>query len=112
MDHGLRKYHIRTCVVDALGRYGVAHDSPLRAQLEAKATVAATTDSRVVMKDGNSLDAEIENWLSSPNMAGASQRVRARSPRATPTACRATSQTSRRGPRQPAATRVATSAEC
>jgi hypothetical protein len=56
-------------VSDALGRHGIAHDSPLRARLEANATIAAGTASRVVMKNGNSLDAEIENWLSSQRMA-------------------------------------------
>jgi hypothetical protein len=66
----LMKFHIRTCVLDALSRHGIAHDSPLCAELEANAIIAGGTDSRVVMKNGNSLDAEIENWLSSPNMAG------------------------------------------
>jgi hypothetical protein len=70
MDHALRRFHIRTVVRDALSNHGVAHDSPLRAHLEANATIAAGTDSHVVMTNGNSLDAEIENWLSSPNMAG------------------------------------------
>ena len=66
MKDGLRDFHIRSCVRDALSRHGIAHDSPLRAQLEANAIIAAGTDSRVVMKSGNSLDAEIENWGSSP----------------------------------------------
>src|ERR1700739_2689660 len=70
MDDPLRKFHIRSCVLDALSRHGIAHDSPLRAQLEANATIAVGTDSRVVMKNGNSLDAEIENWLSSQRLAG------------------------------------------
>lgn len=52
------------------GTASIAHDSPLRAKLEANATIAGGTDSYAVMKNGNSLDAEIENSLSSPNMAG------------------------------------------
>jgi uncharacterized protein YfaP (DUF2135 family) len=56
-------------VRDALSRHGIEHDSPLRAQLEANATIAGGTDSCVVMKNGNSLDAEIENWGSSPRPA-------------------------------------------
>jgi hypothetical protein len=70
MDHTLIKSHIRTGVLDALSRHGIAHDSPLRAQLEANAIIAAGDSSRFIMSNGNSLDAEIENWLSSPNMAG------------------------------------------
>ena len=70
MDERLRKFHIRTCVRDALSRHGIALDSPLRAQLEANATIAAGTDSRVVMKNGNSLDTEIENWLGSQRLVG------------------------------------------
>ena len=66
MDDPLRKFHIRSCVRDALSRHGIAHDSPLRAKLEANATIAAGDSSRVVMKNGNSLDAEIENACSSP----------------------------------------------
>lgn len=69
MMDALERFHIRSCVRDALSRRGIAHSSPLRAQLEANATIAAGTDSRVVMKSGNSLDAEIENWLSSPRPA-------------------------------------------
>lgn len=61
----LRRFHIRTCVRDALSRKGIPHDSPLRAYLEANATIAASDNSDVVMTSGNSLDAEIENWLSS-----------------------------------------------
>jgi hypothetical protein len=66
MTDALEKFHIRSCVRDALSRHGIAHDSPLCAELEARATIAAGPDSRVVMKNGNSLDAEIENWGSSP----------------------------------------------
>lgn len=65
MRDALRQFHIRSCVRDALSRHGIADDSPLRAQLEANATIAAGSDSRVVMKNGNSLDAEIENTRSS-----------------------------------------------
>jgi hypothetical protein len=69
MDDALRKFHIRTGVLDALSRHGIAHDSPLRAQLEANAIIAGGTDSRVVMKNGNSLDAEIENASNSQRPA-------------------------------------------
>ena len=69
MDERLRRFHIRTGVRDALSRHGIGHNSPLRAQLEANATIAAGDSSRVIMKSGNSLDAEIENWLSSPRPA-------------------------------------------
>jgi hypothetical protein len=96
MRDALERFHIRSCVRDALSRHGIEHDSPLRAQLEANATIAGGTDSYVVMKNGNSLDAEIENWGSSPRPLRASRRVRARWPRATPTACGSTSPTSRR----------------
>jgi hypothetical protein len=68
MDHSLRKYHIRTGVLDALSRHGIAHDDPMRAELEANATIAAGDSSRVIMKNGNSLDVEIENRLSPPGM--------------------------------------------
>ena len=68
MRDALKEFHIRTCVCDALSRYGIANDSPLRAKLEANATIAAGTDSCVVMKNGNSLDVEIENSRSSPRM--------------------------------------------
>ena len=68
MDDALRKFHIRTGVRDALSRHGIAHDSPLRAQLEANATIAAGDNSRVIMKNGNSLDVEIQSRLSSPRM--------------------------------------------
>jgi hypothetical protein len=68
MDDPLRKFHIRSCVLDALSRHGIAHDSPLRAQLEANATIAAGNDSRVIMKNGNSVDVEIQNRLNSPSM--------------------------------------------
>jgi hypothetical protein len=70
MDGPLRKSYIRTGVHDALTRHGIAHDSPLRAQLEANATIAAGADSRVIMKNGNSLDVEIQNRLNSPRMDG------------------------------------------
>lgn len=70
MDDRLRKFHKRTAVLDALTRHGIPHDSPLRANLEANAVIGAGDNSSVVMKNGNSLDAEIENWLSSPNGAG------------------------------------------
>ena len=72
MDDPLRKFHIRACVRDALSRHGLAYDRPLRAELEANATIAAGTDSRVVMKNGNSLDTEIENARSSPSPAAGS----------------------------------------
>jgi hypothetical protein len=68
MDDPLREFHIRSCVRDALTRHGIAHNSPLRAQLEANATIAAGADSRVIMKNGNSLDVEIQNRLNSPRM--------------------------------------------
>jgi len=68
MRDALREFHIRSCVRDALTRHGIAHDSPLRAQLEANATIAAGADSRVIMKNGNSLDVEIQNRLNSPRM--------------------------------------------
>lgn len=66
MRDALRQFHIRSCVRDALSRHGISYDSPLRAQLEANATIAAGTDSRVVMRNGNSLDVEIENARSAP----------------------------------------------
>src|SRR5579864_601963 len=69
MRDSLRQFHIRSCVRDALTRHGIAHNSPLRAQLEASSTIAGGTDSHVVMKNGNSLDAEIENWGSPPRPA-------------------------------------------
>ncbi len=68
MDYALRKYHIRTAVLDALGRHGIAHDHPLRAELEAHATIGAADGSRVIMKSGNSLDVEIQGRLNSPRM--------------------------------------------
>jgi len=40
----------------------------LRAQLEANATIAAGDSYRVIMKNGNSLDVEIQNRLSSPRI--------------------------------------------
>jgi len=52
MDDALRKYHIRTAVLDAIGRHGIAHDDPMRAELEANATIAAGDPSRVIMKNG------------------------------------------------------------
>jgi hypothetical protein len=69
MDDALRKVHIRNCVRDALSRHGVDHDNPIRAELEANATIAAGDSSRVIMRNGNSLDVEIENLLSSQCMA-------------------------------------------
>ncbi len=72
MKDSLREFHIRSCVRDALSRHGISHDSRLRAQLEANATIAAGTDSRVVMKSGNSLDAEIENAHRLPRPAAES----------------------------------------
>lgn len=68
MDDPLRRYHIRTGVRDALSRHGISLDSPLCAELEANATIAAGDPSRVIMKNGNSLDAEIENRRSSARM--------------------------------------------
>jgi len=68
MDHALRKFHIRTCVRDALSRQGIAHDNPMCAELQANATIAASDNSRVIMKNGNSLDVEIQNRLSSARM--------------------------------------------
>jgi hypothetical protein len=72
MRDSLRQFHIRSCVRDALSRHGIADDSRLRAQLEANATIAGGTDSRVIMKNGNSLDAELENARSSPRPAAES----------------------------------------
>jgi hypothetical protein len=68
MRDALKQFHIRSCVGDALSRHGFAHDSPLRAQLEANATIASGDNSRVIMKSGNSLDVEIQNRLSSLRM--------------------------------------------
>ena len=68
MDDSLRKFHIRTGVLDALSRYGMAHDNRMRAELVANATIAADNNSRVIMKNGNSLDVEIQNRLDSPRM--------------------------------------------
>ena len=68
MDDPLRKFHIRSGVLDALSRHGIAHDNKMRAELEANATIAAGDSSRVIMKSGNSLDVEIQNRLSSPRM--------------------------------------------
>jgi hypothetical protein len=61
MDEALRKFHIRTGVLDALGRRGIAHDNRMRAEIEANATIAAGDNPRVIMKNGNSLDVEIQN---------------------------------------------------
>lgn len=72
MDYALRASHIRRCVRDALTRHGVSHDSPLRTKLETGAILAAGTNSQVVMSDGNSLDAAIENWLSSQRLTASS----------------------------------------
>jgi hypothetical protein len=69
MKDALKQFHIRTSVLDALTRHGIPHDSPLRAKLEANAIIAADDSSRVIMKNGNSLDAEIENWLRSRHVA-------------------------------------------
>lgn len=69
MRDALERFHIRSCVCDALSRHGIASDNPTRAELEANATIAAGDNFRVVMTNGNSLDAEIENWLSSQRMA-------------------------------------------
>jgi hypothetical protein len=68
MDHALERFHIRTGVLDALSRHGIAHENPMRSELEANATIAAGGNSRVIMKNGNSLDVEIQNRLSSPQM--------------------------------------------
>ena len=68
MRDTLRHFHIRSCVRDALSHHGIAHDSPLRALLEANATIAAGNNSKVIMKNGNSLDVEIQNRLNSPRM--------------------------------------------
>ena len=57
MDDPLRKFHLRTGVLDALSRHGITHDNPMRAELEANAIIAAGDRSRVIMKNGNSLDA-------------------------------------------------------
>ena len=40
----------------------------MRAELEANATIAADNNSRVIMRNGNSLDVEIENRLNSRRM--------------------------------------------
>ena len=40
----------------------------MRAELEANATIAAADGSRVIMKNGNSLDVEIQNRLNSRRM--------------------------------------------
>jgi len=68
MRDTLRHFHIRSCVRDALSRHGIAHDNPVRAELEANATIGAGNNSRVIMKNGNSLDVEIQNRLDSPGM--------------------------------------------
>ena len=68
MDNALRKFHIRTGVLDALRRHGIVDDNSMRAELETNATIAAGESSRVIMKNGNSLDVEIQNRLSSPRM--------------------------------------------
>ena len=49
-----------------LAATGSRTTSPLYAELEANAIIAAGTDSRVVMQNGNSLEGEIENACSSP----------------------------------------------
>ena len=63
MDDALRKFHIRTVVRDACTRNGVPRDSPLCAEIEADAIIAAGDSSRVIMKNGNSLDVEIRNRI-------------------------------------------------
>lgn len=68
MDHAVIKVQKRNAVLDALSRNGVAPDDPMRAELEAGATIAASDNSRVIMKSGNSLDVEIQNRLSSRRM--------------------------------------------
>src|SRR5579863_7871036 len=68
MDEPLRKFHIKTCVSDALDRRALGHDRALRAYLEANATIAAGDGSKVIMKNGNSLDVEIEGRLNSPRV--------------------------------------------
>jgi hypothetical protein len=68
MDHALRKFHIRTCVRDALSRQGIAHDNPMCAEIQANATIAGGDRSLVIMKNGNSLDVEIQNRLNSALM--------------------------------------------
>jgi hypothetical protein len=68
MRDTLKQFHIRSCVRDALSRHGIAHDSALSAQLEANATIASDDNSRVIMKNGNALDVEIQNRLSSLRM--------------------------------------------
>ncbi len=68
MDEPLRKFHLRTAVLDALSRQGIAHDNPMRAELEAHVTIVAGDRSRVIMKNGNSLDVEIQNRLDPPRM--------------------------------------------
>jgi len=78
MDDPLRKFHIRSGVLDALSRHGIAHDNKMRAELEANATIAAGDSSRVIMKSGNSLDVEIQNRLSSRAWTRVSRRLRAR----------------------------------
>jgi len=65
MDEALRKFHIRTGVLDELGRHGIAHDNRMRAEIEAHATIAAGDNSRVIMKNGNSQAVEIESRLNS-----------------------------------------------
>jgi hypothetical protein len=66
MRDTLKQFHIRTGVLDALSRHGIAHDNPMRAELEANVTIAAGDSSRFIMRNGNSLDVEIQNRLSSP----------------------------------------------
>jgi hypothetical protein len=68
MDDALRKFHIRTCVRDALSRHGIAHDNPMCAEIQANASIAGGDRSLVIMKNGNSLDVEIRGRLNSPVM--------------------------------------------
>jgi hypothetical protein len=63
MRDRLREFHIHTGVLDACSRNGIPHDSPLRAELEADATVEVGDSSHVIMKNGNSLDVEIRNRI-------------------------------------------------
>ena len=63
MDDALRRFHIHTCVRDACTRNGVPPDSALCAEIEADATVEMGDSSHVVMKNGNSLDVEIQDRI-------------------------------------------------
>jgi hypothetical protein len=78
MDDPLRKFHLRTGVLDALSRYGIAHDNPMRAELEANATIVAGDSSRVIMKNGNSLDWRFKTGSVRRAWTRVSRRLRAR----------------------------------